>query len=451
MPEIIWSTENDYRQDPFMDLTLNNRFSTAVMSRRVVWRKTYPNGEPGLVIGEAVMLQGLNRHSGKTWTRWRTERMTVVRARKNGPWEVRTYEGSKRQWYTRLIFCGSPVIRYLIPPDVDHGLPGPVSKNEYYPLVEQMFGHYNDDVPSPILRALVGTEDVGEITRRLFGKRRYRRDLVRAVAQANYSGLFLAWQLRGLCPTDWLIPLIQAPGTTYNIRPLLRRLDQQSIRNLTQHRIIGPVLRDIRTGMVDPDVKSVLSGEVEIPRVHNWTELEDWLYGYIRAHRGIVLAGADQGGGHWEEITQWRHLDATPREPMELTEFAQSLVGQADDLRVVIADHEHTLIEWSDWMHNCISGYSAQMRNKTTILGGAYHDDTLIANFEIRVSHSAESYRLVQMLGRFNQNLEDEVRTTLERYLVEKGVAVENYWGLPARATEEFNLQWNLEGGPIFA
>lgn len=102
-------------------------------------------------------------------------------------------------------------------------------------------------------RAFWGTTTAQELTTRLFGRTRVRKDLVRGVALAEPATLHLAWMLRGLVPIDWIITLLRStalePGTEQamldqlgtmpksnmlndTLRRALRQLDQRSLRRL---------------------------------------------------------------------------------------------------------------------------------------------------------------------------------------------------------------------------
>lgn len=442
MPEIIYRNDFDYREQTRQELT---QYASVSIVRDEAWRKTSIKGEPMLVQRRSEMREGLNAHSGRKWHRWMTVGWTIITARENGPWECKVWFPTQG-WRTELIFEGNPRLRWRVPVEIEEetGLPQPVRRADYYPLIT----HYERGIigdmgnaPGEVMRALVRTDEPSEVTRRLFGKTRYRRDLVRAVAQTNITGLVRGWMFRGLCPTDWIVENMGEPVFTYPaLRPVLRRVDQRTIKSLLEDAANFWELRDIREFSRQAELSPVMRGEVEIPRMRTWRDLHDWMLEQVRANQHLVAT-----------IRNAREVRALP--PMELNEFSSSLEGEVRDLRIVIANSEDMLRDWSDRMGNCISGYGAQMRNMSSILGGVYRGDSLMANFELgrvwgvgsgdRVEESG--YRITQLLGRFNQPLESQDRLDIENYLGSKGVMVpEDYWGRPARVMD---VQVRIENG----
>lgn len=431
MPEVIWTQQEDLRKHDWW-LAVPPTNGQTVIRKWEAWRKTSPLGEPILVLRTASMIEGWNRN-GKHWTRWVTNDLRSIKARHDGPWEVRT-RSRINTWSTQMLFA-EHVVDYLIPNEVDHGLPKRISQKVYYPLFDHFLPHGIgfDCIPYQVMRALKGTDDVSEIARRLFGKTRYRRDLVRAVAQSNAYGLVAGWMFRGLCPTDWIIPAMGENGRVLNLRPLLLRLDQQSLKNLLGDEANGWVMSDICRSMDLSTIKPILRGEIEIPRQRTWRGFHDWLYAHERANNHLV-------------VTSGRRRQYRPAPPFELPEFHQSLVGTAGNLEIRIANHEDMLREWGTEMGNCISGYGMSMRNGSSILGGVYRHGELLGNFEITANPDDRvPYRLNQLLGKFNKSLPDEIRLAVTQHLRDKGVTVGNYWGMV-----ELHAVDNVYGNNVF-
>jgi hypothetical protein len=84
--------------------------------------------------------------------------------------------------------------------------------------------------------------------------------------------------------------------------------------------------------------------------------------------------------------------------------------------------------QWSDEMGNCIRSYSHRQAQGTAVYLGIYKDDKLIANAEIDL---AGRKKLTQLLGKYNNHLEEVTRDVLESALVPLGVDVREYWGKP--------------------
>ncbi len=93
--------------------------------------------------------------------------------------------------------------------------------------------------------------DVPSLTLSLFGRSRRGSDLVQAVAEADVLSLFVAWSMRGLVPTEWLVELLHRSTANQaarhdadwrwrplvnqgDLRPHLRGLDRSVLRGLTR-------------------------------------------------------------------------------------------------------------------------------------------------------------------------------------------------------------------------
>lgn len=88
-----------------------------------------------------------------------------------------------------------------------------------------LFAHYNleisprlsawdqigpfENVHIPFFADFMRSENPMELTRRLFGVTRYRRDLVKAVASTSLSNVVIAWAARGTMPTDWIVTFLR--------------------------------------------------------------------------------------------------------------------------------------------------------------------------------------------------------------------------------------------------
>ncbi|KQP63163.1 hypothetical protein [Nocardioides sp. Leaf285] len=348
-----------------------------------------------------------------------------------------------------------------------HG-PVPATFAETFPLA----GHYlREENPEPrpesdlgqdpaFRAALRGAPTAQDLTRNLFGKTRYRRDLVKAVAQAHLIDLDLAWQFRGLVPIDWLVRFLRESaaararidadpfaarlrgrrvqgrtGETYSVRRHLRSLDQRSLKRL---------LHEIERV---PDAASGLRRDLSrwpssnLARIDSWRDLHDVTMG--RLERFHTVRGA-----------------AKPRKPVTVTLPEEAIAlngatGPVDGIRlhIEIASSEDTLWAWGDAMHHCIGTYATKLVRGISWLGAVRTDASetgkptisMIANFEISLHYdfreetaegrsvtvrdTVPTRRLTQLLGPRNSILPAEVRAVIETHLRARGIVVDDYWG----------------------
>ena len=156
--------------------------------------------------------------------------------------------------------------------------------SELFPLAQHYGAHSYSYIPVGLRSAMIGAENVQEFTRRAFGKTRYRRDLVKAVASATLKDVENAWQFRGLVPIDWIVDLLrgrqwEGRNSHQNIisipRRHLKHLDQRSLR-----RLMGEMKeRDYDYGFSQQiaDIELVSVEYPTLTRVDSWKDLHDRL------------------------------------------------------------------------------------------------------------------------------------------------------------------------------
>lgn len=375
--------------------------------------------------------------STKEFSRWSTDAVDYISTVPGEPWwlaQFRTGHGrgnAGTSWTRTAIFAEN---LYFVPPELaDRArdlLPEPPSVWSYYPLLDQYLPRSIQGrvvnwpvarvwtVPADVRRAFAGTDDITEVTRRLFGVKRYRRDLVKAVATADIMAVGFAHQVRGLVPVDTLVRFLSENPRTEgapreplpNLRPLLRGLDEQSMRNLMRVEnspfVAASWLADIARMGVPP------AGA--LGRVRTWGDLHDRLVEYRLLHAEAFTPTGKK------------------RRPVKLPEYASALGGKLDDaFSVEIARHEGTLWAWALKMRHCISGYGPAMRSGKSILGGVFDRGVLVANFEVTVDFgdADDPYlRLNQLFGHRNTIVDEALRTRIEVHLVERGVVVPTHY-----------------------
>lgn len=425
---------SDYHHPEYADD--ENRRVRIVTTRDTVKYGVREDGAIVLAATTANHYRGRARwDSAKMFSRWACDSVIHIAVKPGEPWRLSRFDtpnparGVRGGWKREVLFAESRVtLPALLVDRARDLLPDGPSMWDYYPLLShylsrgeaaRLAGQYGNVAtawaPAEIRRAFKHTTTAAELTRRLFGTTRYRRDLVKAVAQTSLPNLAFAWQLRGLVPVDWLIALMNerpvAPGRCLpNVRPHLRSLDLQSLRNLTRTDLDERSLRDL------PRYEPLATA----PRVHTWRELHDLLVEHAMLYRSAVTK------------------DGKRRKPIRLPDWAAPLVGQTPSgLHIDLATHEDDLWGWAQQMRHCIGSYGHDMRSGRALLGAVRAgDDRILANFEIRVSlnradpEAPPVLTLSQLLGHANRLLPDDLRTTVTDHLLTHQVVVpDDYWG----------------------
>lgn len=367
--------------------------------------------------------------TGKHFVRWQTRTITVIRTHAGGK-QTNYFRAIKRRQADTRACTGryKDSYRRLLSPEADartlegmaDQLLGPAPAfDDLYPLAEVYSLDHNWH--APFLRAFLRAQTPAELTRNLFGKSRYRKDLVKAVASTTSTGLFIAWSMRGLVPGDWLVGLMRRCEREElsladrvrremvmrrEVRPHLRGLDRASLRRLarTAHEAMPRLINDLSRMRVAPP-----------RRVRSWTELHDH------------TAAADRNA---------RYLMPTPQLPKLSKERAKTIQAErevlsgttTDGLTVIAADAGDMLLTWGQQMGNCIAGYQREMHTGRSHLLGVYEGKKLIANIEVRPE--VGSMTLGQLLGRFNRPLPRAQHDDVVAFLAQAGVSTKGeYWG----------------------
>lgn len=372
----------------------------------------------------AHLRTGVNQHSGKRWFRWApvscwglfVNRAGNVQAfHRYGKGEAGNqdvvwsaldqsndfFQWQQEYWSYRKHFSEAVKNKW-----------GITSFKDVYPVA----AHYDLESYPAIPKGLTAAfraQNAREFTEQVFGKKNFRKDLLKATAELDHpTFLVIARAFRGLVPTDWIIDFLKLEhihiqdnyyymGPTPDLRPILKVIDPRSLKDLLSIR-----MRNRDTYGLTDTVRGFQRNPIaaEGLRVRNWNELHDELAG-VRA-------------------------PARFREPIEenweLPELGKKLDGtEVQGIKIVIATESNQLYEWGNKMHNCIGSYVHQAAKGSGIYGGVYRDEKLIANFEI----STFNKNLRQLLGPCNNTLPDDIRQALEQHFKDHNVVVSEYWG----------------------
>ena len=385
----------------------------------------------------SYMRTGLNSRTRNRWFKWQTEGMIGIYRTKQGKFTLRdmtTADGkrgrlyflSDNPWHWQRLF--NETVRHeedIRMRNEANKLFGEITLNRVYPLAS----HWGIDEFERIPRGIpaLKEDNIQDFIYRMFGKRAYRKDLVKAVGNnANLRIIALAACFRPYVPIDWIINFlrinamrIQAPGRVdFNPTKLTDRIkstDPRSFRHLLNQQLDGNDLMGI-----DDMLRGPILRPMEVGLVRTWREWHDEIWG--------------PRGGYRQHLV--RPFD--PEDSIPITPVGKKLQVQEPPFKLQVAQKARDLYEWSELMGNCIRGYVHEvMKDKSPMtLGAMLQGDKVIGNFEIR------NNELRQMLGKHNQILPDDERRIFEKLFTQAGVFVGDYWGNPVQVTEDEALDY---------
>lgn len=403
-----------------------------------------------VVLRKSQLLRGV-APSGKTWTRFNdiSADMLVAKPNKAGVMRINFLRKARNKFmnlspYTDQYdnFFGGPAyeaiynfLERIVPErygmlrasDEDYAI-------LFYPGLS--FAEV-EGVPSIFtsrLRVSLREENAMNMAIAAFGKRHYRKDLVKSlVGCENYHNVELAIALRGSMKTDWLVEILRSnqamnfnPIDCGNAAALLARLPENRRRRFA---LSFPEMHNYYNS--DALRMGLRLTDEQLATVRNLTELHD-----LGVENAPWQERAWQQGRVERENNPhaWQHVGyLAPPAPFEIgLNDRTSLydgVETVDGLQIVAPKDSETVKKWSDEMSNCISGYASEAAEGRTNLGGVYDGEKLIANFEID-----RKGNLRQLLGRFNRHLDKSLQSDILEELKEVGAvnpdSIRTAWGV---------------------
>lgn len=412
--------------------------------KRTLW--FYDNG--AVAFNDSSQYTALNKHTNKQWYRWvNTDSASVKRnahgrliptqRTQTGQW----YGGgvAATNWYRHAQILLSRYDRGINISDLEDRIP-----QEDIEALRSL----KDEMARPSLIEMVHRQDISAVpaggfqliqesnpaalTRRLFGKTRYRKDLVRAVAGKDLTTVMFASNFRGLVPIDWIIGFLRESnfytGYQFDSNPLrlryaLKVLDRRAYRHLLNDPLDNGKLysmRDVVRGGGPAQRPAPAPGFERLAgtRPTTWEEMHDLLW---PARRNAVIGGT--------------HYNYTPPEPVtiEPTEDALRIHEAFTGTKYshIMPKDSTELNAWSDEMGNCIRGYDRYAADHRIILGAVLDGGKMIVNYEL-----TNDLVCRQLLGRYNQPLDrtthDEVVSIMKTAGVQFG---DWYAGKPVEGT----------------
>ena len=264
-------------------------------------------------------------------------------------------------------------------------------------------------VPALGLAAAMRTDNPRDFVTVAFGRRLLRKDLIRATATAHMDVIAAAVAVKRIVPADWLIEMMTckrhpAPDSWQDLRvpaaglPGVLALVPEHARrrlitdpNLLHDRIIRDAVHSL-TLLTDSYGKDRSWVTPDVVGARTWLALHDALAAAERRVR--------QGCKPIAQDDVYAEFDG-----------ATLLDGR---ISVVSAKSTDDLHVWGESMSNCIAGYRGTAVNHSAYLYGVYEEGTLIGNLGV-----AQDGRVVQLLGRFNNALPDEIDAPV-RHLFDK-------------------------------
>lgn len=289
------------------------------------------------------------------------------------------------------------------------------------------------------LRVSLREENAMNMAVAAFGKRHYRKDLVKSLVNCeNYHNIELAIALRGSMKTDWLVEILRSDRAMNfnaidcgNAAALLSRLPENRRRRFA---LSFPEMHNYYNS--DALRMGLRLTDEQLATVRNLTELHDLGVENAPWHERAWQQAQAQRAGNVEPYNPqaWQTIGhLAPAKPLEikLNDRTKLYDGiETDDgLKIVAPKDSTTIQKWSDEMGNCIRSYAEDAAEGVTNLGAVFDGDKLVANFEIDAKGN-----LRQLLGRFNRHLDKSLQSDILDELEEVGAvnpaSIRTAWGV---------------------
>lgn len=285
-----------------------------------------------------------------------------------------------------------------------------------YPVLHHLQSNRLPAYPTAITRH-AATNDLSKFVSRVFGKTRFRKDLVKAVANLSSSNVFmLGYGFRGLVPIDWIIGFYQKHAkknpqlfdnsfSLSDMRKVFYKLPKKQVHKLFN--LFTTDYSDTPSYIVDGllwTLESIYENDM-------YTGLEDIKFTSLKeAHDKYVT--------HLR-IEQTKKRNAEFLIPLDKTVLAKQIDAieyPADsDIKLKTADCAMDLVEWGGIMNHCIGSYTHEAINGNGTFGVILQNDKPIGNFHY--NHVQDN--MYQMFGKHNKQLPDEVIVSVFKTLVE--------------------------------
>lgn len=248
-----------------------------------------------------------------------------------------------------------------------------------YPVLADLVANNKDyfsGAPIPGAGGAFRLGTVQDLTRALFGKRRYRKDLVRAVATSPLGATRVAYELRNLVEVDWIVELLRkSSGSrqwTYSV-PTAGLVAVFSA--IPKHRRRALLLsmhdRTFTGGMRD----AVRMATTVVNGGHFTTEIVSGCRTWEEIHDTLIPAAI---------ATESLRHETAADPSIKLRPITEALNGtQTGAVTFEAARSLDDLMLWGRELRNCIGSYFRPARSGTSNLFVLMQDGKMLANMEV--------------------------------------------------------------------
>jgi hypothetical protein len=447
MPEPVYVHVRDMRDG----WAATNRYASRweIENRTAVW-----SSPDKVSVTRSTLTQGYTRDRAKTWARWKTDSVYGLRRLPNGTivpyhriwmpprdnhgghWRNTVPDAAFRQLDAGTGSLGAEVTDHYAT-EVKKNL-GIEKLTDLYPMAEHYGIHTYHQMPYGMRHAMRQPE-IRPFVEELFGKSRYRRDLLKVVRDTeNLSVIELVRQFKGFVPVDWMVNFIRENphamrerelgwvSININIRRFLPFIDPRAYRSLLRRSFDQNDSYMVMDMSRWPGVAAIDNREP--PRT--WRAFHDVIAG------GEMLPGNPRmrqrpprrGGRRVYVDNVYAPIPDTDAE-IKLTETAEKLHGlNIGPIAIECATTTFQMKEWGNEMHNCIGGYRQTAYEGRGVYGVVWAGGKIIGAFEVNRNGD-----LVQLLGKYNKTMPDQPRSLTVQALESAGVNTSgNWWGRDA-------------------
>lgn len=259
-----------------------------------------------------------------------------------------------------------------------------------------------------------------DFTLKSFGKLNYRKDLVKAVSNAELGLIYYARHFRNLVPTDWIVSFLKETTLAREIED--RRDVQKHLSNLKSSDF-RKFLQDVPQNIL----KRLLSKQTFFMAPQFWgIEISDT----IQSYRIIIDSGNVVDFTAVKKVNTWKELhDYFAKEVRKLktknriipaTSLSQKIteIPEHENFKIVLPPDTDTLRDWGSTMNHCIGSYAGHAMSGSDVFIGIVKDDKMIGNAQIQ----AKTGNLIQIFGKHNQRIETTTLESVVGTLVRKKV-----------------------------
>lgn len=355
-----------------------------------------------IIVSDATLLKGVNKHSGKTWARFNQTRADIY-SWKSG--RLRVYRKINDKRYRSIADVTSSIVspgesfganRPWVPnwaaievlPDpfkIRNGLTQDAQFDLDYPL-RKMFA------PVDGLTPYLNSSDATELTQRYF--RSYtRKDLIRAVGEvATWTNprtasavTQVARGMVSLVPVDWVVEWMKAEGS----RSEHSFTSPKEVRRLFKTATDMQIRRALRNS--PGQMQYLRDGLRSLEQIHT-TEPQ---------YRVSDLQFRDFKDLHDLLSRDYDKIKHKPR-PVKYEKKAGKFAGSYEGFEIIAPETSYDLVEWGRTMSNCIGSYGHDASSGRTLLYAVMDQGKMVANIELD-----RSGNIRQLLGKHNRGVQE--------------------------------------------